>query len=313
MFITHQLTPLEVLSELVNLKFASSEDTQRFARLGHDKDLCPGFRDRVDAMLETYKSHRCDVQDIQGMRDDGVDVLLRYCDEEDHRIGLQIKSYKEIEDWRMKRDKNFVMRLKAQLATAVTNADIDYYYVLLCADENIHKTQIRTICSELKNFENVRIVRPREALAFFELDGIWISSFVTRMLCKSDVLLKDAIDVASKMEPDLAFIKLTLMCMACEGQVQVTQDNLFEVYSEWTDLAPAVDTEKDRLSDLLWDLDGAGLDMSVGELDALRISEFPTSWTALYFDQFHRHRGEVRDRLAVLLDIIPASPQPRRR
>lgn len=312
MFITHELTPLEMLSELVNLKCASAEDTKRFVNLRHDKDLCPGFQDRVDTMLGAYKSHRADVQDIQGMRDDGVDVLLRYCDEEDRRIGLQIKSHKEFKDWKGKRDPGFMMRLKAQLAVAAKNAGVDYYYVLLCTDEIAHTRQIRTICSELKNFDNVRIVRPREALTFFEVDEKWISSFVTRVLCKSDAVLRDALAEASKLESDLAFIKLTLMCRACEGQQTVTQDQLFEIYSEWTELVADVTTDNERLSNLLGYLDGAGLNISVDGEDKLNISDFPTSWTALYFDQMHRHGTELRDRLAQLLDITPDPLKPRR-
>ena len=46
-------------------------------------------------------SHRTDVHDTQGPRDEGVDVLLNYADYDgQHRAGLQIKSHHEIEDWR---------------------------------------------------------------------------------------------------------------------------------------------------------------------------------------------------------------------
>ena len=58
MFITERLTPAETLSELLGLKGYSKADTARFRTLRHNDDLCPGFRDRVNAMLDAYKSHR---------------------------------------------------------------------------------------------------------------------------------------------------------------------------------------------------------------------------------------------------------------
>jgi hypothetical protein len=309
MFITNELSPLEMLSELVSLNGVSSEDTKRFAELRHDKNLCPGFRDQVETMLGTYKSHRTDVQDTQGIRDDGVDVQLRYYQDGNHRIGLQIKSHKEIEDWKTKRDTHFVMRLKSQLSAAVANADVDYYFVLLCTDEIVHQKQIRSICSELKQYDKVRIVRPSQALTFFELDKTWISAFVTRTLCKFDPLLEAARTEACSMEGHHAFILLTLMCMASEGERLVTQEQIFEIYDEWTGLVAPATSVHERLDDLLWQLDGKGLNVAIDGADGLNIANFPTSWTALYFDQKHRLGGDIRARLAQLIEILPESPK----
>jgi len=309
MFVTNELSPLEMLSELVSLNGVSSEDTKRFAELRHDKNLCPGFRDQIETMLGTYKSHRTDVQDTQGIRDDGVDVQLRYYQDGNHRVGLQIKSHKEIEDWKTKRDDHFVMRLKSQLSAAVANADVDFYFVLLCTDEIAHQKQIRFICSELKQFDNVRIVRPIQALTFFELDNSWISAFVTRKLCKSDPLLEAARTEACSMVGDHAFILLTLMCMASEGQRFVTQEQIFEIYDEWTELVASAASVHERLGDLLWQLDSNGLSVTTDGVDRLSIADFPTSWTALYFDQKHRLGGDIRTRLVQLLEILPESPK----
>lgn len=205
------------------------------------------------------------------------------------------------------------MRLKAQLATAVANADVDYYYVLVCTDEIAHARQIRVICSELKQFDKVRIVRPRQALTLFELNDTWISAFVTQILCTSDPLLEDARNEASSIEGDHAFMLLMLMCLACEGERTVTDEQLFEIYEEWTELSPTAAAEDQRLPDLLWHLDGNGFNYSTGGDDSLTIGDFPTSWTALYFDQRHRFRGELRVRLAMLLGIWPDMPRRGRR
>jgi hypothetical protein len=54
MFITNQLTPAEMLSELVSVKGYTKGETERFKRLRHNADLCPGYRERASAMLDAY-------------------------------------------------------------------------------------------------------------------------------------------------------------------------------------------------------------------------------------------------------------------
>jgi hypothetical protein len=78
MFITNPLTPAQLLAELLSLRHRSKADTVSFRPLRHNSDLCPAFQEKVDEMLDAYMRHRTDVQDIQGPRDGGVDVLLRY-------------------------------------------------------------------------------------------------------------------------------------------------------------------------------------------------------------------------------------------
>lgn len=102
MFITDDISPAALLAELLALRTRSSEQTARFRGLQHNRDLCPKFADRIDAMLDVYKRHRTDVHDIQGVRDSGVDVLLQFKTEDDslHKVGIQLKSFQEIEDAR---------------------------------------------------------------------------------------------------------------------------------------------------------------------------------------------------------------------
>lgn len=315
MFITHQLTPGEMLSELLNLKGYEKVDTERFFKLGHDSHLCPEFRERVSAMLDAYKSHRTDVQDTQGPRDEGIDVDLRYQQEGTHHVGLQIKSYKEIEDWAAKREPHFMLKLKAQISAALHNVGVEDFYLLLCTDEIAHKKQIRLICSELKQFERVRIVLPRQALAFYERDDDWISTFVTKMLCKDDAVLDAALRHAGRMDPDHAFIQLSLLCRACEGAGKISQEDLFEIHHEWLELIGEEDLGSDRLADLIGELDGNGYCYGSDGEDSLSLPDFPTSWVALYFDQKQRRGGDVQARLAMLFGITPETPlrSPRQR
>ena len=153
MFITNHLTTAEILSELLDLRGYKKSDTEEFSSLRHDRDLCPAFRERVNAILEAYLSHSTSVHVTQGLRDDGVDVMLTYESDDDglHKAGLQIKSYKEIDDWANKKTSSFIMNLKAQCAAAVQKVRVDDYYLLICADEVLHKKQNELICSELKD------------------------------------------------------------------------------------------------------------------------------------------------------------------
>lgn len=311
MFITNQLTPVEMLSELVNLKGLSLEDTKRFRTLKHDKHLCPGFRERTATMLDAYKSHRTDVHDTQGFRDEGIDVHLVYNHEGEHHAGLQIKSFDEIEAWATKRDPSFMLRLKAQYAAALSNVGADYYYIMLCTDEIAHKKQIRSICSEFKQFREARIVLPRQALAFFELDDEWIATFVTQALCEHDAVLEAARAEATRMDPDHAYMQLALLCMACEGEKSVSQERLLEIYEEWLELSPGGSPIDERLPELIWALNGGGFTYGTEGEDSLALEDFSTSWCALYFDQKQRRGGDVQGRLAMLLSILPSSPQRR--
>jgi hypothetical protein len=234
MFITDSLTPAETLSELLGIKGYTKDDTERFTSLQHNKDLCPGFCDRASTMLDAYASHRTDVHDIQGARDEGVDVMLKYKqDGSTRRLGLQIKSYNEFKKWEQGKDDNFVQRLKAQYTSAVNNAQVDDYYLLLCTDETEHQNQIRLICSEFKLFDSLKIVEPRQTLAFYELANEEVHAYVTQLLCKDDSMLKAALRCIGDMSRDYAYMVLALICRAFEGEVELTDEDLVMMYEEY--------------------------------------------------------------------------------
>ena len=304
MFITDRLTPAEMLSELLAIRGYTKTDTERFKTLRHNRDLCPQFRERVSVMLDAYMSHRTDVHDTQGPRDDGVDVMLNYEDDGQHRVGLQIKSYYEIEQWAKGLDKNFILTLKAQHASAINNVKVEDYYILLCTDEISHEKQIRMICSELKQFERLKIVLPRQALAFYEMVDIEVRACVTRFLCERDSVLEAALKVIDKMPKDRAYLTLALICRAFEGDIRVSQDALLAMHEDWVEVDPDSDPNGDRISDLVQELEGAGLSMP-DEYFLIEINALPASLCAMYFDQKQRHGGDVLRSLTALLAVNP--------
>ena len=254
--------------------------------------------------LTPTRVHRTDVHDTQGPRDEGVDVQLSYEDGGQHRVGLQIKSFDEIEAWAKKRDREFMQRLKAQYATAMQNAKVEDYYVLLCTDEIEHKEQLRLICSEMKQFDQLKIVLPRQALALYDSSEAEIQAHVTRLLCKGDRVLEAALRAIAGMPADRAFMLLALICRAFAGHLNVSQEDVSEIYQEWEEFNPGLDPGGERLADIVWELDGSGLSMSEGDDGfTIEIAHLPTPLCAMYFDQKLRCGGDPLTSLATLLGV----------
>ena len=181
-----------MLSELLSFR-ARKDDTEKFRRLRHDEHLCPRFRDQTERMLDAYISHRTHVRDIQGFDDEGADVLLQYReDDEVKRLGLQVKSFSEIRKWANGHDKFFLKNLKAQVATAHSNMNLEHVYVLLCTDAEMHQKQVRRVSSALKKFDYVTVVLPHHAITFYELSEIEVVTTVARILCDEDFVLSKA-------------------------------------------------------------------------------------------------------------------------
>lgn len=259
MFITDELNPGELLAELLKGRRVSSDDTAEFAALRHDRDLCPGFKTRLSAMLDVYAAYRQDAHDIQGMRDDGVDVLLTYRDADgmDRRAGLQIKSDDEFDKWASKK-LELMMKLKGQYASAMQNARIDDYYVVLCVDETKHRKRIRMLASELKNFGHCTIIEPREAMGFLDMTETAVVARTTRLLCRDDKVLNAAIAEADREEPDVAYFMVALVCRAMEGRGEVADEDLAVLWSDWCELHAGA-TGDSRLGRVVSELTGSGV------------------------------------------------------
>ncbi len=307
MFITDELNPGELLAELMKGRRVTPEATGRFARLKHDKDLCPKFSLQVNTMLDVYRAYGHEAHDIQGFSDDGVDVLLKYEDRngQSRRAGIQIKSEDEFVQWERK-TLPLISKLKAQHGEAVANVGVDEFYIVPCVDAVKHQSRIRTLCSQLKNFKPCTIIEPTDALGLFEMDGMEIWARSTRLLCAHDKVLTSAIDELDAEAPDTAFFLVALVCQAFGGDLQVKTTDLTDLWSEWEDFAGEAAGRSERVSDILATLQDAGVLKYVGWDYELAVDRLPTALCALYFDQKVRAldvRSELRHHLLSLVAL----------
>ena len=309
MFITHDIDAGEMLAEHLKGLRVSPVATAAFANLRHDRDLCPHIADQLSTMLGVYRAYGQEVHDIQSFRDDGVDVLLRNEDREgqEKRVGIQIKSEDEFRKWEDKK-LSLIQILKGQTAQAAANVRLDRYYILLCVDAVRHKSRIRTVCSELKNFPQCEIIEPVDILGFYQLSpmDIWVRT--TRLLCQNDNVLLAATSECDSRDPDLAFFVITLVCQTLGGHFSyVDDDQLFEIWNEWEDFAGKAAGNKDRLSDILWALQGDGiLGGSAGDDYSIQIGQLPAALCALYYDLKVRSSDggdDLRDNILGLVEL----------
>lgn len=298
------MTPGEMLAELLKGRRVTPKDTARFRDLRHDRDLCPVFKSHLKAMLDVYAAYRQDAHDMQSMRDDGVDVLLKYQDRDeiDRRAALQIKSNDEFDQW-AKGTLSLPMIAKAQYSAAVENAQIEDYYLVLCVDEIHHRKKIRSLLSEFKNYKRCTIIEPCDALGFVEMTEHEVVARVTRLLCRDDLVLTAAVEELDREAPDTAFVLLAIVCQALRGDLNIDIGTLHSIWADFVEFAPHLEND-DRLGAVVSDLQGSGVLRWEGEHDMVEIENLPKAVCALYFDRKVRGLEPDGDIFASLLHLL---------
>jgi hypothetical protein len=299
MFITDEIGPLELVSELLCGESVDESATAAFSKYRHNNDLCPGFRNKILRVLSTYQKHRIDVYDIQGFQDKGVDVAIRVrTDDGMIRIGLQLKSDKEIVDWKAKRDPDFISKLRNQYAQARQEAKVDQLYLVLCGDAVAHRDHLRTITSNFVDYEGLKIISPEAAFAFFSMTNAELDVAVTKRLCARDFLLLEARRSLKALPPGGSAVAISLIFRALGGETALTHDDCSELIFEAADEA-----ENDEPELLLQAFIG-GLIYDPSFYEDYRIvpDSFPAI-CALYYDQFARYgdREAAKERTRLLL------------
>ena len=155
---------------------------------------------------------------------------------------------------------------------------------------------------------------PRQALALYEASEVEIQAYVTRLLCRRDSVLDAALNEVEGVSKDRAYLLLALVCLALSGESHVSQNDLSDLYHEWVEMNPDSDPEGDRVAELVWELEGAGLSTSEGNDGfAIDLAQLPTPLCAMYYDQKQRRGGDMLLSLMTLLGVKATQSASRRR
>ncbi|MFU0507276.1 hypothetical protein [Pseudaminobacter sp. NGMCC 1.201702] len=244
------------------------------------------------------------------MRDNGADVLLKY-DSEDGatKVGLQIKSYPEFQDWVSKKDKTFMKTLKSQYTEAKQDVGVEHYFLILCTDAHEHRKQIRMISSEMKNYTDLTIVKPEQVRGFTYLSHWELQAAVTRLLCRDDPVLSAARACFSDTATLSDYMTLDLLCRTFGGRNEpLSSGDLADIADHWTELVGG-GRDMDKVADALSFMESSGYLQWVGEKYQIVLEEFPNALCAVYFDLRARNRVAADDALAYLVPLLLDIPR----
>lgn len=194
--------------------------TKQFATMKHNADLLPKICEKLELILDYFYKYRELVCDVQGVRDHGVDIVLKFeADDGSRKIGFQVKSFDDIkaEDWQTK--------LKAQMfeAQGYHSSSMDDFYILFCSDIEQHRDKIRNAMADLTaNTQfNCHPIRPQQVLHFLKLGDAEIGAYIKRRLSKYDYVFAEAVESLDR-------------CSLIEGALVI--DGLIELIFDDSDL-----------------------------------------------------------------------------
>jgi hypothetical protein len=132
------------------------------------------------------------VYDTQGIRDDGVDAVVRIpsadSGEPPKLIGFQVKSFDDMAK------PGHLQDLKSQHSDAIRKVHgLEYYFIMLCTDIQRHRDRVRNVTPEFRSDGKVEIVEPQFAYTFLHHPATRIEAIVKRMVESSDAVFRDAL------------------------------------------------------------------------------------------------------------------------
>ena len=189
----------EIVDRMLRFGRTSSDRTERFQSLKHDKDVLPAFQRQLERVLDSYGKVNPITYDTQGIHDQGVDLAIRRHNEKDEfdsLIGFQIKSTDDL------LQPKYLMTLKAQHFESSLIKGLKQHYIVICVHEKGHKNRIRAIEAAFKNSPRTKVIEPSFADYFLSLPQERIDAYIRRALAGGDVVIKKAletVDFASRM------------------------------------------------------------------------------------------------------------------
>lgn len=195
-----RVTPVHVLEELLRMRESAISATAWFKTRKHNDDLCPLGEEQVNAVMECFVKFFVLGYDIQGPKDQGTDIVLRYLpsgDSEHQYVALQLKSYDDL------KHKDYLRILKAQESDSRGRFrdQLERYYIVLCTDAKEHREKIREIKNAFATAEQVSVINPTFARTFFALTRGQIFSAVQAEVRSGDIVFRQATAIAADLTP----------------------------------------------------------------------------------------------------------------
>lgn len=220
---------LDTIIFLARYRRAPVEATAAFRSMKHNSDILPKLQTQLEAISAAHGRIRDVIYDVQGIRDDGVDVVVRIppteIDSTPPLIGFQVKSYGDM----MKPD--YLKDLKAQHSDATRKVQgLAYYFIMLCTDIKKHRERVRSVEAEFKSTASVEVIEPQFAYTLLQHPETRIDAIVKRMVESSDLVFKDALrEVAAFDSPSTRALVVYLVVQSVlQGRFEFYHDQLLK-------------------------------------------------------------------------------------
>lgn len=190
--------PEHLLWDLLTYRRGPLEATRAFVNMTHNADLCPAFTRRCDDILSAFGKYEDISYDIQGLRDEGTDVLVRLgSNQESLVVCIQVKSHAEVVA------AGVIDKLILQWQRSVDHyaEKLLHYYIVLCADGMVALNRVRDIQAEFAKKPQVTVIAPELAWPFLRYSTMAIDALVRAKAGEDDVVVRAALQISADLTP----------------------------------------------------------------------------------------------------------------
>jgi hypothetical protein len=190
--------------------------------LRHDSDLVPRITLQLRLLMECLHRDTTVTYDIQGLKDDGTDVLVRMNTGNGVAFaGIQVKSHDELFE------AGLLKTLRDQHSRSVDSyAPLLRWYVLLAADVSGANGQaqgaVRRVQQAFSKKRGVTVIDPVYALTFLRLTAIQMSTLTTLTLRTGDPVVSDSVADLTDRHPLDSAVLIRLVANAVAGDSPTT-------------------------------------------------------------------------------------------
>ena len=203
---------IELFRQLLNTHTRPTIETSVFRKLKHNRDLCPLLWHRCESILAGFRTYQGDVYDIQGLSDNGSDVIVRRNGDDGGFICFQLKSHDDL------LANGVVQKVKAQYADTIAAYQpmLHFFVVLACDGTNANLlATVRAISAHFVRMPCVTTVVPERTLALLTIPEWQLDAFVKTQFSERDIVLERAARaVAALSKPERALLLVSLWNLA---------------------------------------------------------------------------------------------------